>query len=301
MKREELIQKWLNDELNSEEKKAFDGLKDFDLLKEIVNEAPRFKYDAGSTDAIFEKVNEVILNENQKKSTKWIGWASSIAAAVLISFFIFQTFEDSTLVIRTELSENKEIYLPDSSLVKLNALSEVSYKSSNWDANRKLSLKGEAFFDVEKGNTFDVETSAGIVSVLGTEFNVKVTDSIFEVICYEGSVKVQGANFSEVLKPGQRFNLDSNKSSVRSIYLSEPSWVNNMSVYKNAPLMEVLSGLENEFNVDIQKSIKNKDLLFSGAFYHDNLSEALKVVTAPLNLTFEILSNDQVVIKDHGE
>ena len=70
--------------------------------------------------------------------------------------------------------------------MKLNELSQLEYNASKWDENRSLELKGEAFFDVEKGKRFDVTTEFGNVSVLGTEFNVLSRDSIFKVSCYEG-------------------------------------------------------------------------------------------------------------------
>ena len=43
--------------------------------------------------------------------------------------------------------------LPDHSEVVLNADSEITYKKSNWDTNRKLELQGEAYFKVAKGKT----------------------------------------------------------------------------------------------------------------------------------------------------
>jgi hypothetical protein len=38
--------------------------------------------------------------------------------------------------------------------------------------------------------------------------------------------------------------------------------------------------------------------MFSGAFKHNNLKDALKAVTTPLNLEFEIKSDELVIIKD---
>ena len=72
----------------------------------------------------------------------------------------------------------------------LNSKSTITFNKHNWDTNRTLELNGEAFFDVEKGNTFTVKTSQGNVSVLGTEFNVNASVDFFRVSCYEGKVKV---------------------------------------------------------------------------------------------------------------
>ena len=77
--------------------------------------------------------------------------------------------------------------------------SELNYNASKWGEKRELELKGEAFFDVEKGKRFDVNTELGKISVLGTEFNVLSRDSIFKVSCYEGLVQVTYGN--EKIKP----------------------------------------------------------------------------------------------------
>ena len=44
---------------------------------------------------------------------------------------------------------------------------------NKWKNERSVNLDGEGFFKVAKGSKFDVETSAGTVSVVGTQFNVK--------------------------------------------------------------------------------------------------------------------------------
>jgi ferric-dicitrate binding protein FerR (iron transport regulator) len=46
----------------------------------------------------------------------------------------------------------------------------------------------EAYFQVKKGQTFSVNTTDGVVKVLGTHFNVKQRKNYFEVNCFEGLV-----------------------------------------------------------------------------------------------------------------
>ena len=84
-----------------------------------------------------------------------------------------------------------EFHLPDSSFVALNMGSELYYTKKGWQTERRVELKGEAFFKVKKGSIFEVETDQGIISVLGTEFNVKSWNNYFEVTCYSGLVRVK--------------------------------------------------------------------------------------------------------------
>ena len=299
MKREEIIKKWLNEPLNSEEQQAFDKLEDSLFLEEIVNEATRFQLDVPSSETLFLRVNEKIESPKPTRSLqKWIQIGIAVAALFLVGIFIVQNTSNAAVTVTTQASESKQFFLPDNSSVQLNSLSEVRYDPSNWSKNRQVTLKGEAFFDVEKGSRFDVLTSQGTVSVLGTEFNIKVTNDVFEVVCYEGRVQVKGVSFEEILNAGQQLTINQNNPSVSSTYVLEPSWMNNMSVYQNAPLEIVFAGLEQQFEIAINATIQDKNRLFSGAFKHNNLNDALTAVTAPLNLVFEITSDKQVIIKD---
>jgi ferric-dicitrate binding protein FerR (iron transport regulator) len=62
----------------------------------------------------------------------------------------------------TNAAGNGEMYafsLPDQSQVLLNAGSQASFKSWDWSSNRAVSLQGEAYFKVAKGQKFTVETN----------------------------------------------------------------------------------------------------------------------------------------------
>jgi len=63
--------------------------------------------------------------------------------------------------------------------VVLNSKSTISFNKTDWKNNRQLTLDGEAYFKVEKGSTFTVNTNNGSVTVLGTQFNVNSTRRFF--------------------------------------------------------------------------------------------------------------------------
>ena len=77
----------------------------------------------------------------------------------------------------------------------------------NGQTKRDLTLEGEAYFKVQKGQTFSVNTTDGVVKVLGTHFNVKQRNNYFEVNCYEGLVSVTYNNETVKLPPGKTFRL----------------------------------------------------------------------------------------------
>ena len=101
-----------------------------------------------------------------------------------------------------ETGDNFEVIeLPDGSLVYLNRNSAVEYESDF--VVRTVTLRGEAFFDVEDGDTpFVVQTGLGNVLVMGTEFDVKAEFDELTVEVEKGVVEVKSELDSKKLRKG---------------------------------------------------------------------------------------------------
>ncbi|WP_111683292.1 FecR family protein [Winogradskyella tangerina] len=297
MDNENLLKKWLNNDLSEDEVKAFNNLEDASLYREIVQEAHRFSGNINAEVDDFELLeNKLIIKKSS--SLKWLKIASGIAAILVVGFSLFTIInKDQINSFYTDLAQNEVITLPDNSMVNLNELSELTYNSSDWNEQRVLDLQGEAFFDVEKGKRFDVNTALGKVSVLGTEFNVLSKDSIFKVSCYEGLVQVTHNETIINLPAGKEYYLSSGRAETRNIVISEPYWLKNMSVFENASFIDVIKELIKQYNV-IVKYPSDMNVNFTGAFEHDNLENALKSITMPLNLTYTINENNEVIIRN---
>jgi len=297
MDNEQLIKKWLNNDLSEAELKVFNSLEDASLYKEIIDEAQRFRGNTNAKVVSFDALYKTLVSK-KNTSVNWFKIASSIAAIFVIGFALFTLFsKDQINSFKTVLAQNKTIILPDNSVVNLNESSRIEYVSSTWEENRSLSLKGEAFFDVKKGKQFDVNTEFGKISVLGTEFNVLSRDSVFKVSCYEGLVKVIYNRDEVKLPAGSEFILSSGKGLKSDIVIAEPYWLKNMSVFENASFKAVVEELQKQYNIKIQYP-SDLNLHFTGAFEHDNLENALKSITKPLNLTYIIENTNEVIIRN---
>ena len=167
------------------------------------------------------------------------------------------------------------------------------FNKNNWKNNRMVNLEGEAFFKVAKGSTFDVETTSGIVRVLGTQFNVIQRDGYFEVICYEGLVGVYFNNLEQLkLEPGDSFTVLNGEIIEKSrIFGSQPGWILNESQFDSRPYEYVLAEFERQYDVSFDTSDVNLNQLFSGSFSHDNYQIAIQAITLPLNLTYSKNNN----------
>ncbi|AUC82298.1 FecR family protein [Lacinutrix sp. Bg11-31] len=296
MKREDLIKKWLDNNLNSQELEAFKQLEDFDELTRLDSALQQFKSLDFESESELEKLNLVLKNKT-KKQNNWLKPFLRVAAILAICFssYYYTTTLDTNIT--TEFAEKENVILPDNSQVKLNAKSTLAFNKSSWSDSRDLDLNGEAYFKVAKGSKFTVHTSSGNISVLGTEFNVKNRVNLFEVICYEGSVKVEYNETSRILKPGERFLiLENTLVETPTIKNTSPFWINNESAFKSMPYTQVIAEFERQYNVTFSVNNIDTNQLFTGRFAHNNLDIALQVITIPLNLAYT-KNNNKISLK----
>ena len=302
MKKEDLIKKWLDNDLTANEFEAFKKLDDYASLEKLSNSVKHFKaddYDSHKElDIVLQKINSDSYQNKKSIKNNWVKPLMRIAAILVISFGVYYFSTNRDTSVNTVMAEKTVIELPDLSEVKLNAESHISFNKKSWNKEREVELNGEAYFKVAKGSKFNVITEDGIVSVLGTQFNVKQRDNYFEVICFEGLV---GVNYKESfvkLKPGYSFLIiDGNQYAKEIDTRTEPSWINDESYFSSIPYDQVLKELERQYGISIETSNIDLTQLYTGTFKHDNLELALKSVTLPLNLEYQIKNDTTIVLE----
>lgn len=297
-----LIEKWLNEGLSAEEKLAFDRLENAEAYGQIIQEAQRFSASGQLSPISLDAIAKRMAEKEVLERPSFKRYYRAIAAAAIIAMGLLWMWKQTPITsYNTEFGEQIVILLPDASEVTLNAKSQLVYDTDSWKDERKLELRGEAFFDVAKGATFEVHTPQGIVRVLGTEFNIKERSGWFEVTCYEGVVEVETTTMTKKLFPGEEFRWVDGKSSLENNLQDTPSWTRHLSSFDRVPINEVFDELERQFGVNITLKIGNPKALFSGAFEHENLDTALQEITKPFNLTYSLLTKDTVNIYDKTE
>ena len=296
MNREDLIKKWLDHNLNPEEQTAFEVLEDYADLTQMSQSLEGFKAPSFDTVSAYDTV-KTQLKSTQQIKTSWVKPLLRIAAVLLIGFSLYYYTNNLDTEIQTLASQQTVIDLPDASTVNLNALSTVVFNKNKWSDSREVSLNGEAFFKVAKGSKFDVKTTDGIISVLGTQFNVKQRDNYFEVTCFEGLVAVTHNGIITKLKPGHRFAyIDGKLITNEKENRSQPSWMHNESTFTSRPLKFVINELERQFNVSVDASSIDIEQIVTGGFPHKNLDLALKSVIFPLGLSYT-KTNSTIILK----
>ena len=301
MKKEDLILKWLDNNLNTEELEAFKKLEDYADLVKLSQAMTRFKTEEYDSEAAWADLQSQLETKQKAKQKKnWLKPVLRLAAVLVIGLgtLYFSITQDTNF--ETLAAQKDSITLPDESVVTLNALSSIRFNTNNWDDKRELELTGEGYFKVAKGATFSVQTKHGLVTVLGTQFSVKQRDNIFEVLCFEGSVRVNYETESVLLKPGESFTIvDGKQLTEQSVTSTQPLWLTNESAFKSMPLNHVLAEFERQYNVKVNASAINTKQLFTGSFTHDNINIALQAITLPLQLTYKKDKNVILLSSDY--
>jgi transmembrane sensor len=282
------LAKWLNDELEGNELIEFKNSPEYNEYVKIKEYSNHLTVPSFDENALYENIIK-----QKKEQTKVIqfqkSWFLKIAAIVILSIG-FGTFMFQNFATQNQLAENgkkNNFLLPDNSAVVLNSGSEISYKKWNWDSNRNLNLKGEAYFHVAKGKKFQVQTDLGKVAVLGTQFNVKNRKNRFEVTCYEGKVKVNYINKELILTKGMQVIFENGVQTNVSVNIEKPYWMNNEVSFHKETLNAVLNEIERQYNISIENKSASGNAIFTGKIPTNNLDIALQIVTT----TFDLKAN----------
>lgn len=195
--------------------------------------------------------------------------AATVAVLCLMGWSAYYMFAPIPLQTISTLADTRSITLPDQTVIVLNRYSSLTYPERFRGKDRRVQLKGEAYFEVNKdaGHPFKVEAEDVMVQVLGTHFNVEAypEDTQVKTTLLEGSVAVSLIGQTE-----ERLVLSPNESAIynkemKSLTLQtetdaaeEIVWQNGTLLFKSVPLQEIARQLSNAFHTDIR--IESADL-----------------------------------------
>jgi transmembrane sensor len=201
--------------------------------------------------------------------------------------------------------------LSDGSRVWLDAGSSVTYPVSFVGKERRVTITGEAYFEVahDASMPFIVSKDDVQVEVLGTHFNFNAHEDETSVrtTLLEGSVKIRFHDKQVVIKPGQQAQLENSiaPSSQRHLKVEGNidieqvmAWKNGSFVFNRAPLSYVLTQLSRWYDVEIVYEQGIPDIKLGGEMKRDlSLSQALKGL-GQLGVNFRIEGKKLFITND---
>ncbi|MGN6439203.1 MAG: FecR family protein [Agriterribacter sp.] len=200
--------------------------------------------------------------------------------------------------VKTPRGGQYQVILPDGSKVWLNAASSVTYPAVFNQEERRVTLTGEGYFEINtivrnhKKVPFIVETGKQKIEVLGTRFNVNAydDDAGIKTTLIEGKVKVVTENETVILRPSQEFNLRAEGISTKKVDV-EPSidWKNGDFIFADESIKSIMPKIARWYNVELvyDSDIPNENL--SGQISRSrNLSEVLRMLELSGDTKFRI-------------
>jgi transmembrane sensor len=188
-----------------------------------------------------------------------------------------------------------QVVLPDGSQVWLNAASSIRFPTAFTGKERTVEITGEAYFEVAKNKAlpFVVKVNNSEVRVFGTHFNVMAynDEAAIKTTLLEGSVQFSNGSASYMLKPGQQSEL--NKSGQVKVISDVDvdnvvAWKNNLFVFENADIEDIMRQLSRSYDVDIVYNKKVNDRFFAEIPTTSKLSEVLKALELTGKVNFDI-------------
>ena len=201
-------------------------------------------------------------------------------------------------------AEYQVVVLPDGSKVWINSASSLRYPTAFTGNERKVELKGEAYFEVahNPAKPFRVASRNQTVEVLGTHFNINAYDDepAIKTTLLEGKVKVTAAN-NEVrfLQPGQQSALSTGAFTVSAVETDEAvAWKNGQFMFENDNIQYIMRTLSRWYDVDVEYSGAIPDDTFGGGTSRfKNVSEVLNVLQLTGKVHFKIEGRKIIVSK----
>ena len=321
-----LLAKYLTDMLSPEEMKQVEewrklSIDNEEVFSELMKLRVSWKFTQYNTpEHIEEALNGLNAKINSRRRFQILRSVMRYAAVILL----FVSFSyvgwgylkpDNCVTIRVEQGEDvKKIVLADGSAVWLKEGSSLRIPEVFAENNRKLSLQGEAFFDVAKNaspckekhsltlqrmlSTHYMFPNYVNIKVLGTAFNVKTDEKHqnVETVLARGKVALLDKQWNPILdmSPGEKVTYDNNKNEYATEVVDVnvcTAWRLNQFVFENVTLREIVNQLSVKFNVNINlESTKLAQRKFRCVINEDeSLPDILKLLKylAPIQYRIE--------------
>lgn len=212
-----------------------------------------------------------------------------------------------------EQTENKVLYnvlevpkagmfdltLSDGTRVWVNAMSELRFPVHFGKKERRVFLKGEAYFEVahDAERPFHVEVDGNMIEVLGTNFNVNAYGDGVSTTLVEGAVRVYNALDEKILAPGQEAIVHEDIVIQPANIEKALAWKHGDFYFKRDNIEDIMGQLSRWYDVEVVfKGEYDTRNGYSGAIRRDvKLSEVLEMLSYVSKANFAIEGNTVVV------
>lgn len=254
-------------------------------------------------DALDKVEQRIQHNSARRRSFQTLVAAAVAFVTISLTVFLYlQKKVDASSQLITISSKDylrKAYTLPDGTMVWLNAGSSLSYPWPYAKNERRVTLSGEAYFEVAENpkQPFVVHVDKGLdIQVLGTAFNVNAyaDASTVQTTLVSGSVALllPGKPAKAVLKPAEKavYSRGSKMLEVTAIDVDrETDWMRHRLIFRDTPMKEVITRLSRFYEVEFD--VRDREIgtyTFTGVFENRPLSQVLEYMTIASNIRYTL-------------
>lgn len=237
---------------------------------------------------------ETVTRKIKRSPQRTFLYAAAIALLLIVPslayYLYFMQPVKKTLFADSLVTEST---LPDGTQVALNTGSVLYYPSIFKGRERKVTLEGEAYFDVthNKNKAFVIEAGKLEIRVLGTSFyvNTEASDHTIEVALISGKVALNYNDQKIFIEPGEKAIVNKYNGEMTSHKFNDPNllaWKTHTLQFNNTPLNEIIEVLEKVYNKDI--TVMNPELnncRITATFEGQSLEAILLVLQSTIDVT----------------
>lgn len=250
-----------------------------------------------NTSVAWRKISLAIGKQPAQKQYAFIyriGIAAAVLAGIIIGINYYRTNLRTDWITVIAQTNKQELTLPDQSTVTLATGSSIRYdRLSFGKKERHIELNGKAFFAVHhhKNIPFRVETPLANIQVLGTQFQVISTTDSTETWVVSGKVRFSTSQQYADLTPNMQ--AVSRKNGQIQVSLQDNpnvlAWKTNRLVYHNVPLQQVITELEELYQVKLKGIPQQKNLKLTTTFDGMEISDILYIINQTLDTNITIV------------
>jgi Fe2+-dicitrate sensor, membrane component len=227
---------------------------------------------------------------------------ANIAAIILpfILLFAFYLFLKPNNINTYEMFADKgqkaSLILPEGSKITINSNSRITYNSSYNQKERRVTLKGEAFFRVVHNaeKPFIVQCEEVNIMVLGTTFGIKAyeDENNISVVLNSGKIRLITPSERIEMNPNERiiYNKTTHQTSIEKVNAEDfTDWSKNRLRFENEPLEIIMKAISRMHNISIildNSDIKN--LRFTGTIDNTNIESAMHAITLTSSISYKL-------------
>ena len=213
----------------------------------------------------------------------------------------------SDIVVEAPMGARTKLYLPDGTLVWLNAGSKITYSQGFDVNNRDLALEGEGYFEVKRNEEipFEISTKELGLTVLGTKFNFRnyADDEEAVVKLLEGEVRLKNkvvASSDVYMSPNEKVTLskESGRMVKTKINASNSNlWTKDELYFDELLLEDIAKQLSRSFDVKIEVADSLKKQRFYGSFriVGNSIGKILETISSTNRMKYKYEDNRYVI------